>query len=303
MGKTQKQYYDEIYDEGKRSLDQVYSQKKKTDAQALTEINKGIDQATSAAVGQYEQRIAAAPKESRVQFDQNAVRDAVAKKQVQERLANMGVTDSGLNSSMQTALAIQKQRADNTVRADEAAKIQAYREAIDKIVADGEIQKGNHQATVKKDTAEWYAAALAELENNSQKSAAEAYGYDKSIENEEAARLWNAEQARLDREFTTSEREAAQEWSERQNDYARIAKEYQAIQERKNAIGKAKNTISSETYFNNNAYKNLDGSFEFEDEVFKDYKDYVIWKLQRQYNEGNLDEEALYELFHEYGIS
>lgn len=190
MAKTQQQYYDEIYAEGKKSLDKLHEQKKTTDAETLKQIEAGIDKATATSTAQYQQRIDAAPLESRKLYDQNAISDAVSKKRVQESLANMGLTDSGLTSSMQTALAIQKQKADATVRRDEAAKVQSYQNAIDQIIADGEAKKSDARISAEKATADWYSGALAELENSSSQAAAEAYAADMDY----AAKVYDAQQ-------------------------------------------------------------------------------------------------------------
>lgn len=190
MAKTQQQYYDEIYAEGKKSLDKLHEQKKTTDAETLKQIEAGIDKATATSTAQYQQRIDAAPLESRKLYDQNAISDAVSKKRVQESLANMGLTDSGLTSSMQTALAIQKQKADATVRRDEAAKVQSYQNAIDQIIADGEAKKSDARISAEKATADWYSGALAELENSSRTSAADAYAADMDY----AAKVYDAQQ-------------------------------------------------------------------------------------------------------------
>ena len=190
MGKTQQQYKEEIYAAGKKSVDKLHSQKKKTDAETLKQINAAIDESAATQTGQYQQRIEAAPLESRVEYDQNAVNDAVSKKRIQETLANMGVTDSGLTSGMQTALAIQKQKADRSVKVNENAKIQAAQAAIDGILADAETKKADAKIQRENDTANWYANALAELENSSNQSAAEAYAADQ----EYAAKVYDSQQ-------------------------------------------------------------------------------------------------------------
>lgn len=178
MGKTQQQYKDEIYAAGKKQVDKLHGQRKETDAATLKQINEAIDKATATQTGQYQQRIDAAPLESRVEYDQNAINDAVSKKRIQETLANMGVTDSGLTSSMQTALAIQKQKADRSVKVNENAKIQAAQNAIDSILADAETKKADAKIQRETATADWYAGALADLENSSSQAAAEAYAAD-----------------------------------------------------------------------------------------------------------------------------
>ncbi|MBQ9841626.1 MAG: hypothetical protein IJO42_00775 [Clostridia bacterium] len=190
MGKTLQQYKDETYAAGKKSVDKVYKQKQETDAATLKQINAAIDKSTAVQTGQYQQRIDAAPLESRVEYDKNAIADAVSKQQIRESLANMGVTDSGLTSSMQTALAIQKQKADRTVRVNENAKIQAYQNAIDQIVAEDETKKTDAKLQRQQATADWYAAALADLENSSSQAAAEAYAADMDY----AAKAYEADQ-------------------------------------------------------------------------------------------------------------
>ena len=181
LQKTVQDYYNEQYLPGKASLDQQHKTWQETDANTLQQINASIDKAAQTATGQYQQRIDAAPLESRAQYDQNAVADAVAKKQVQARLASMGVTDSGLNSSMQTAMAIQKQKADAGVRATEAAKIQEAQNQIDKILSDAAISKSEQKTQMERATADRYAAALQDLEASSRANAASYYATDQQI--------------------------------------------------------------------------------------------------------------------------
>ena len=190
MGKTQQQYKDEHYAAGLKQVDKLHGQRKETDAATLKQINEAIDKATAVQTGQYQQRIDAAPLESRVEYDQNAINDAVSKKRIQETLANMGVTDSGLTSSMQTALAIQKQKADRSVKVNENAKIQAAQNAIDSILADAETKKADAKIQRETATADWYAAALADLDNSTNLSAAEAYAADREYD----AKVYDAQQ-------------------------------------------------------------------------------------------------------------
>lgn len=182
MGKTLQQYKDEHYASGLKQVDKLHGQRKETDAATLKQINAAIDKSTAVQTGQYQQRIDAAPLESRVEYDKNAIADAVSKQQIRESLANMGVTDSGLTSSMQTALAIQKQKADRTVRVNENAKIQAAQNAIDSILADAETKKADAKIQRETATADWYAGALADLENTTSQSAAEAYAADQEYD-------------------------------------------------------------------------------------------------------------------------
>ena len=234
--KSREDYYNDVYGKAKTAVDEQHASRLATDTDTKTRINEAIDKAAAASTGRYQTQIDNAPRESRVQFDQNAVRDAVAKKQVQERLANMGVTDSGLNSSMQTAMAIQKQRADNTVRSEERAKIQAAQDAINQIMAESDSKKAEQGIAIDRATADWYNQVMAQLPTQAYGLANDSYSFDKTMENEEINRNWNAEQAKLNRDFqaseadknrsfTTAERVASQNWQAGQD---QIARDWQA---------------------------------------------------------------------------
>ena len=54
-------------------------------------------------------------------YDLNAVNKLVAERQLKEKMANSGLSDSGLNRSQQTAIATQKMNADNAVNQKKAA--------------------------------------------------------------------------------------------------------------------------------------------------------------------------------------
>lgn len=187
MAKTQSQYQKEIYNAGKVSIDRQLAARKKTDANTIAQINKSIDAATKTATDPYKQQIADAPVESRKLYDENAVKDAVNRKLVQEKLINSGATDSGLNSSMQTAMTIQKSKADSAVKSQELQKIQAAQSAIDQIVADSAAKKAENKINIERSTSDWYTGVLAQLESDSQTAAANAYAADREYEAKTAA--------------------------------------------------------------------------------------------------------------------
>lgn len=125
----------------------------KDNAALKEQINATLDASADASAGVYRQEIEQAPLDSRALYDQNAMREAIDRKKIQESLANMGMTDSGLSSSMQTALTVQKSRADNSVRAAEQQRIRAAESAIDQIFANNELQKAQKGIEIDQDTA------------------------------------------------------------------------------------------------------------------------------------------------------
>lgn len=129
------------------------AQYEKDNAALKEQINTSLDASAESQAGVYRQEIEQAPLDSRVLYDQNAMREAIDRKKIQESLANMGMTDSGLSSSMQTALTVQKSRADNSVRAAEQQRIRAAESAIDQIFANKEQQKAQKGIEIDQDTA------------------------------------------------------------------------------------------------------------------------------------------------------
>ena len=134
-----------------------------------------LEQSADAAAGVYRQGIEDAPLESRALYDQNALREAIDRKQIQESLANMGMTDSGLSSSMQTALTVQKSRADNQVRADEQARIREMESAIDQIYANMELEKASQGMAIDQDTAAYKRNRLQTAETQATQTATSLY--------------------------------------------------------------------------------------------------------------------------------
>ncbi len=148
-------YYDEELKEKKKATDEAVAKRKEDDAALKGQINATYDAAAESAAGVYREEMAKAPLDSRALYDQNAMREAIDRKKIQETLANMGMTDSGLSSSMHTALTVQKSRADNQVRADEKARIRAAESEIDRIFANNEIQKSQKGIEIDQATTEW----------------------------------------------------------------------------------------------------------------------------------------------------
>lgn len=180
MAKTPQQYYEELIANPKKQLDEKHTLRQQADAQQKAQINAAVDQSVQNATAQYEQRIAALPDESRELYDANALDEAVSRTRVQEYLANMGMTDSGLTSSMATALSVQKGKADRQVRMNEQQQRQYLMAAIDQIVAEGETQKTESAMSIDAATRQWYEEANARLEESTRSSAAEAYAADQA---------------------------------------------------------------------------------------------------------------------------
>lgn len=190
------------------------AQYEKDNAALKEKINASLDAAAESQAGVYRQEIEQAPLDSRALYDQNAMREAVDRKKIQESLANMGMTDSGLSSSMQTALTIQKSRADNSVRAAEQQRIRAAESAIDQIYANKELQKAQKGIEIDQDTAA-YARTRQESAN--------------TLATQTATALHNAEVEAATAQYEAS-LAAEQEWMKQQlsgqQDTAKLRSDY-----------------------------------------------------------------------------
>ncbi len=181
--KTKKEYIDEYLAEAQPGHEEIVKKKKETDTALKNQANAALDASADAAAGVYRQQIEQAPLDSRIQYDKNAMQEAVDRKKIAESLANMGMTDSGLSGSMNTALTIQKSRADNSVRAAERQRIRAAESAIDQIYANAEAEKAKQGIAIDQATANWETQAYADMHNAALTAGATAYAADAEAEN------------------------------------------------------------------------------------------------------------------------
>lgn len=167
--------YNAALKKNNQAVDDELKKKKEADAAQKAQIGATLDTAADATAGVYRQEIEGAPLESRALYDQNAMREAVDRKKIEESLANMGMTDSGISSSMQTALAVQKSRADSQVRAAEQQRIRAAESEIDRIYANMELEKASQNMAIDKATADWESNARVNAQTNAQTTATAIY--------------------------------------------------------------------------------------------------------------------------------
>lgn len=176
--KSQKERQDEIYGAGKKELDAQRVGRDETDEQYITQANEINNTAAQKVEDKYRQLIDKAPVASRALYDANALDEAISQKKIQESMANMGLTDSGLTSSMQTALALQKSRADAGVRRQEREYVQGLENAIADMWAQTEAANAQNALSVRKGTADWYNQSLADIYNSSITGGATTYAAD-----------------------------------------------------------------------------------------------------------------------------
>lgn len=93
----------------------------------------------------YNQRISQLPQDYQYAYDKNAIQQAINEREVAGRMEQLGLTDSGLNRTQQTAINVQRSNADAAVTQQQNAQLNALSSALAEQLA----QNASNQATSK----------------------------------------------------------------------------------------------------------------------------------------------------------
>jgi len=166
MANPAQAYIDELYKQGLEQAEKRKADRVKTDEEAIREMEAAVDQSTASASQAYERELERLPEAYRELYDANAVQELVNQRQVQERMANLGLTDSGLNRTQQTAIALQRGNADAAARLSEREKTQELQDKLAQIQESGAAQKRQQATAIRGETADWYNNLTANVYNN-----------------------------------------------------------------------------------------------------------------------------------------
>lgn len=141
--------YDSILEEQRKKeqaeAQKIYEQRSAANTNMnnayVADINKIVDQSTKNATDKIQNDIEKLPQQYQSAYDTNAIQQKINERQVAERMANLGLTDSGLNRTQQTAINIQRANADAALTQQKNAAINNLKEQIADVVASGELQK------------------------------------------------------------------------------------------------------------------------------------------------------------------
>lgn len=135
----------------------------KKQANQLANKEKGIINAQyDKAIELQEQVVAqqqqAVQKDYEAFFDANVVNEMVARKNAEEAIANMGLKDSGLNQTNQTAISISRGNADAATRLQRQAEVDKLSAALAQYKAESDLARSEAIAQVELKNAETVAA-------------------------------------------------------------------------------------------------------------------------------------------------
>lgn len=145
MANSAQEYIDKLYNQSQGVAGQLHEQRKQSDDEVIQQINAAIDRATASSTNPYKTQMEQLPSQYQSLFDANAVQELVGRRQVQEAMANMGLTDSGLNRTQQTALSVQRGNADASVRLAQQQKTQELQDKISQLVENAAAQNSSRR--------------------------------------------------------------------------------------------------------------------------------------------------------------
>ena len=152
----------------------------KAQAQAAAyeqERRKQADEAKKQATTQYTQSVEDTHASYRDVYDANAVAELVARREAAEAIANTNMANSGLNNTQQTAISLQRSRAD-------AATTEARQQAVDAIMRELDSVRAQYDSQANADILTFRQNA----ETSARENAAAMYNADVEAAQKEAER-------------------------------------------------------------------------------------------------------------------
>ena len=138
-------YYEEELNKQKAKAEEEYKRISEANAKIsndyVTNASAVVDASTSNAVGKVNTQIAELPTYYQSAYDANAIQQKINERKVEERMANLGLTDSGLNRTQQTALAVSKMNKDAAITQQKNAAVSSLKQQIADLEASGELEK------------------------------------------------------------------------------------------------------------------------------------------------------------------
>ncbi len=180
MAKSYEQWLEE-----QRKETQADAAKKKTnynttiDNQVASQ-NKIIDDAINFTTGQYDTQINETHKDYAELYDVNEVQRKINERNVAERMANLGLTDSGLNRTQQTALQLSHGNAKMDISQREQKAVDSLKSDLAKYVAEQTAQKQLNLSNAEASKAQ-YALSVDEAAENTARTNATAL-YNQQVE-------------------------------------------------------------------------------------------------------------------------
>jgi hypothetical protein len=175
-----------------KTTEETHGIKKKTMQDNINTYNQNVDADIEKQTAVYEDSIADVGRTEKAGYDSNYIDELVARKNLENTMADMGLTDSGLNRSQQTAVSVMRGNADSRVRQTAADNVRSLKEAIDQVNIEGQQKKTSYAQEQSSALSEWYQNQMLANKQNARTAAVEQYNAEtEAIEKQQEAQRNN----------------------------------------------------------------------------------------------------------------
>lgn len=174
-GKTFEEFLEEAMESGKSKYNETEAKVRGDAEQNINNQNAVIDKAAQAKTSQYQKNIDEAPQRFAGAYDASYIDELVARKNLENTMADMGLTDSGLNRSQQTAISVMRGNADAKTRAQQNDYVTNLQDSIDQVLAQAEADKASYANQVNSSADSHLSQLWSAMEQNANSTAASRY--------------------------------------------------------------------------------------------------------------------------------
>lgn len=190
MASGAQKYIDEYKKQLTDEVNKNYEARKQSDEQTVAAINDIETKAAQSTVDRYQGQIDAAPGEYHETFAKNELAEALGRRRAELKMANMGMTDSGLSETSQAALSVQKNNANATARRDMQNYVKELESKINDVWATRDAKVASETETLRKNTDDWYNTTLQQVASAAQEQGVAQYNAEQQAAAEvDAARI------------------------------------------------------------------------------------------------------------------
>ena len=184
MSKTYDDYYKELLAKNNANAESKIINYNSAIDKQVSEQNKIVDDAINFTTGQYDTKIGETKQDYEELYDVNEVQKKINERNVAERMANLGLTDSGLNRTQQTAIQLSHGNARTNLSISEQKAVDTLKSELAARIADYTAQKQTNLSNAEANKAQFAISAHEAAENNAAANATELYNQQVQAENE-----------------------------------------------------------------------------------------------------------------------
>lgn len=179
---TYEEYYDMFLKELVKQQVEYEAQREQTAQADIAQVQDTYARLDEAAVTQYTQSAEDTAAAYRAIYDSNAVDELIARRDAEEAIRRMNLQSSGLSNTEQTAISLQRGRADTETTRQKQAAVDAIMRELDALRAEYAATSAQKQAAILSEANEDIAAYGLSVREEASDRAYELYKQDRKTE-------------------------------------------------------------------------------------------------------------------------